>query len=117
MAEPITSPTFAIFNVHRGARRTLVHLDAYRLAGPAQLDALALLYRIRKAGGPDNAAQVLLRKKTKRKNLGRPVSLVTFKTFESFWKAVQARRFDVVPIGQRYVPVVARLAQRFQRHG
>ena len=34
------------------------------------------------------------------KNLGRPVSLVTFKTFESFWKAVQARRFDVVLYNQ-----------------
>lgn len=33
-------------------------------------------------------------------NLGRPVSLVTFKTFDTFWKAVQAQRFDVVLYNQ-----------------
>ena len=42
VTEPVTSPTFNIFVVHRGATRTLVHLDAYRLTGPAQLDALML---------------------------------------------------------------------------
>ncbi|MSU69972.1 MAG: tRNA (adenosine(37)-N6)-threonylcarbamoyltransferase complex ATPase subunit type 1 TsaE [Opitutaceae bacterium] len=47
---PVTSPTFTIFNLHRGpvlpgpasARLTLLHLDAYRLENPAQLDALML---------------------------------------------------------------------------
>lgn len=38
---PVTSPTFTIVTLHRG-RRTLVHLDAYRLLGAAQLDALML---------------------------------------------------------------------------
>jgi tRNA threonylcarbamoyladenosine biosynthesis protein TsaE len=42
ITEPVTSPTFNIFVVHRGAGRTLVHLDAYRLTGPAQLDTLML---------------------------------------------------------------------------
>lgn len=42
VTEPVTSPTFNIFVVHRGATRTLVHLDAYRLTGPEQLDALML---------------------------------------------------------------------------
>lgn len=40
--EPVTSPTFTLFNVHRGTRARLVHLDAYRLDGDAQLDALML---------------------------------------------------------------------------
>jgi tRNA threonylcarbamoyladenosine biosynthesis protein TsaE len=42
IAEPVTSPTFTIFTLHRGPGRTLVHLDAYRLDGAAQLDALML---------------------------------------------------------------------------
>lgn len=37
----ITSPSFALLNVHRG-RRQLLHVDAYRLTDPAQLDALLL---------------------------------------------------------------------------
>ncbi len=39
---PVTSPTFAIFNLHDGHDRRLVHLDAYRLSGPAALDALLI---------------------------------------------------------------------------
>lgn len=39
--EAITSPTFTIFNLHRG-RRTLVHLDAYRLETPQEIDNLLL---------------------------------------------------------------------------
>jgi tRNA threonylcarbamoyladenosine biosynthesis protein TsaE len=42
ITEPVTSPTFNVFVVHRGPARTLVHLDAYRLTGPAQLDTLML---------------------------------------------------------------------------
>lgn len=41
VTDAVTSPTFTIFTLHRG-RRTLVHLDAYRLNGAAQLDALML---------------------------------------------------------------------------
>ena len=41
IAERVTSPTFTLYNVHKG-RRTLVHLDAYRLQTPAQADALLL---------------------------------------------------------------------------
>ena len=41
ITEQVTSPTFTIFTLHRGAR-TLVHLDAYRLDRAAQLDALML---------------------------------------------------------------------------
>jgi tRNA threonylcarbamoyladenosine biosynthesis protein TsaE len=41
VAEAVTSPTFAIFTLHRGTR-TLVHLDAYRLNGASQLDTLML---------------------------------------------------------------------------
>ena len=39
--EPVTSPTFTIFNIHRGTR-TLVHLDAYRLASAKEIDDLLL---------------------------------------------------------------------------
>jgi tRNA threonylcarbamoyladenosine biosynthesis protein TsaE len=42
ITESVTSPTFNIFTLHRGAGRTLVHLDAYRLDGGAQLDTLML---------------------------------------------------------------------------
>ena len=41
VTEAVTSPTFTIFTLHRGAR-TLVHLDAYRLSTAAQLDTLML---------------------------------------------------------------------------
>lgn len=39
--ERITSPTFTLYNLHRG-RRTLVHLDAYRLETPEQVEDLLL---------------------------------------------------------------------------
>lgn len=41
ITEPVTSPTFTIFTVHRGTRN-LIHLDAYRLDRAAQLDSLML---------------------------------------------------------------------------
>jgi len=40
--EHVTSPTFAIYSVYRGAGRTLVHLDAYRLERAGQIEALLL---------------------------------------------------------------------------
>ncbi|NDC75369.1 tRNA (adenosine(37)-N6)-threonylcarbamoyltransferase complex ATPase subunit type 1 TsaE [bacterium] len=40
--ETVTSPTFNIFTLHRGAGRTLVHLDAYRLDSGAQLADLMI---------------------------------------------------------------------------
>ena len=40
--EPVTSPTFTIYTLHQGGRRTLVHLDAYRLDSGAQIDSLRL---------------------------------------------------------------------------
>jgi tRNA threonylcarbamoyladenosine biosynthesis protein TsaE len=40
--EPVTSPTFNLLLLHRGGGRTLAHLDAYRLASSAELDALLL---------------------------------------------------------------------------
>jgi tRNA threonylcarbamoyladenosine biosynthesis protein TsaE len=39
---PVTSPTFTLYNVHRGTARTLVHLDAYRLETAAQIESLLL---------------------------------------------------------------------------
>ena len=40
--EHVTSPTFAIYTVYRGADRTLVHLDAYRLENEFQVESLLL---------------------------------------------------------------------------
>ena len=40
--EHVTSPTFAIYAVYRGAGRTLVHMDAYRLERPHQIEDLLL---------------------------------------------------------------------------
>lgn len=38
----VTSPTFNIYTVHDGGRRQLVHMDAYRLEGGAQVESLLL---------------------------------------------------------------------------
>lgn len=38
----VTSPTFNIFTLHRGAGRTLIHVDAYRLDAGAQLEDLMI---------------------------------------------------------------------------
>lgn len=40
--ESITSPTFNLYGVHRGAARMLVHLDAYRLENAQQVHELLL---------------------------------------------------------------------------
>ena len=40
--ERVTSPTFAIYSVHRGGTRLLVHLDAYRLESEHQIESLLL---------------------------------------------------------------------------
>ena len=42
VGEPVTSPTFVIARVHRGGRLPLVHVDAYRLGGVADVDDLDL---------------------------------------------------------------------------
>ncbi|MDB6093127.1 MAG: hypothetical protein JWM32_689 [Verrucomicrobia bacterium] len=43
IVEAVTSPTFTIYNIHRGTKgRTLVHLDAYRLESPKQIEDLLL---------------------------------------------------------------------------
>ncbi len=41
ITEPVTSPTFNIYTLHRGLR-TLVHLDAYRLETAKEIDDLLL---------------------------------------------------------------------------
>jgi tRNA threonylcarbamoyladenosine biosynthesis protein TsaE len=40
--EPVASPTFVISRGHRGGRLPLVHVDAYRLGGVADVDDLDL---------------------------------------------------------------------------
>jgi len=42
ISEPVTSPTFAIYSVHRGPRTRLVHLYAYRLENARQVESLLL---------------------------------------------------------------------------
>ncbi len=42
VTEPVTSPTFVIARVHTGGRLPLVHVDAYRLGGAADVDDLDL---------------------------------------------------------------------------
>jgi tRNA threonylcarbamoyladenosine biosynthesis protein TsaE len=42
VSEPVTSPTFVIARVHPGGRVPLVHVDAYRLRGVADVDDLDL---------------------------------------------------------------------------
>lgn len=42
VTEPVTSPTFVIARVHTGGRVPLVHVDAYRLGGAADVDDLDL---------------------------------------------------------------------------
>ena len=39
---PVTSPTFVLARVHRDGRVPLVHVDAYRLSGMADVDDLDL---------------------------------------------------------------------------
>jgi tRNA threonylcarbamoyladenosine biosynthesis protein TsaE len=42
VAGPITSPTFVLARVHEGGRLPLAHVDAYRLGGPDEIDAMDL---------------------------------------------------------------------------
>src|SRR5471030_2461437 len=42
VTEAVTSPTFNLFTLHRGGARLLAHLDAYRLDGARQMEALML---------------------------------------------------------------------------
>jgi tRNA threonylcarbamoyladenosine biosynthesis protein TsaE len=39
---PVTSPTFTIYTLHRGATRMLAHLDAYRLGSAREAQELLL---------------------------------------------------------------------------
>lgn len=40
--EDVTSPTFAIYSLYQGTSRQLLHMDAYRLHGPDDIEALML---------------------------------------------------------------------------
>lgn len=42
ITEPVTSPTFNLYTIHRGAERLLVHLDAYRIENARQVADLLL---------------------------------------------------------------------------
>jgi tRNA threonylcarbamoyladenosine biosynthesis protein TsaE len=36
----VSSPTFVLLNIYKGGRLPIFHLDAYRIAGPADLEAI-----------------------------------------------------------------------------
>ncbi len=40
--DPVTSPSFNLYNIYRGKKRLLVHLDAYRLSHPEQFETLMI---------------------------------------------------------------------------
>lgn len=40
--EPVTSPTYSIFQLYRGETRRVVHMDAYRLSRPEDADNLMI---------------------------------------------------------------------------
>jgi tRNA threonylcarbamoyladenosine biosynthesis protein TsaE len=42
ITEPITSPTFNLYSVHQGPMRRLIHLDAYRIEHPREIENLLL---------------------------------------------------------------------------
>jgi len=42
VTERVTSPTFAIYSVHQGRDRSLIHLDAYRIEAERQIESLLL---------------------------------------------------------------------------
>lgn len=42
VTEPVTSPTFNLYTIHRGTSRLLLHLDAYRLNSAREADDLLL---------------------------------------------------------------------------
>ncbi|HXQ81557.1 MAG TPA: tRNA (adenosine(37)-N6)-threonylcarbamoyltransferase complex ATPase subunit type 1 TsaE [Opitutaceae bacterium] len=42
ITEPVTSPAFTIYTLHRGATRMLAHMDAYRLGSPREAEDLLL---------------------------------------------------------------------------
>ena len=42
ITEPVTSPAFTIYSLHRGPTRMLAHVDAYRLGSPREAEELLL---------------------------------------------------------------------------
>jgi tRNA threonylcarbamoyladenosine biosynthesis protein TsaE len=42
IAEPVTSPTFILYSLHRGNGRMLAHLDAYRIGSAKEAEDLLL---------------------------------------------------------------------------
>ncbi len=42
IVEAVTSPTFNLYTIYKGASRQLLHLDAYRLSDGSDLDALMI---------------------------------------------------------------------------
>ena len=42
ITEPVTSPAFLVYAIHRGPSRMLAHVDAYRLTAPREAEDLLL---------------------------------------------------------------------------
>jgi tRNA threonylcarbamoyladenosine biosynthesis protein TsaE len=95
----VVSPTFVLVQEHRG-RRTIYHLDAYRLRDEDEFLAL----------GPEEFFEsdglVFV------EWADRVASCLPKERIEIHIEVTgpESRRFNVVPLGQRYVPVVSQLA-------
>ena len=42
ISDPVTSPSFNLYNIYRGEKCLLVHFDAYRLSHPDQFETLMI---------------------------------------------------------------------------
>ena len=46
----VSSPTFVLLNIYRGGRLTVFHLDAYRVAGPADFEEIGFSELLEQGG-------------------------------------------------------------------
>lgn len=95
----VVSPTFVLVQEHHG-RRDIYHLDAYRLRDEDEFLAL----------GPEeffDSDGLVLIEWADRVEGGLPRDRIEIRIEVT---GPDSRRFEVVPIGSRYVPIVDRLA-------
>lgn len=98
---PVLSPTFVVARLHAGGRLPLLHVDAYRLAGLAEVDDLDLDADVAEsvtvvewgAGRAEQLAQDRLEVRIEQADHGDETRVVT-----------------LLPVGGRWTPVVAELA-------
>jgi tRNA threonylcarbamoyladenosine biosynthesis protein TsaE len=99
----VLSPTFVLIQEYHG-RRTIYHIDAYRLRGPREFDSL----------GPDEYFEqggLVLVEWADRVEASLPRQRIAVRIEVT---GPESRRFEVMPIGQRYVETIERLRQRLE---